>query len=154
LKERVLMAGEHARRRRVVIVGGGFAGFHAARALSRHAMGLDVEVVLINPTDYFLYLPLLPEVAAGILDPRRVTVPLAATLPRVRLVLGTVDGVALGARRVEFLDPEGQRRTVAYDSAEAFAAGEVAQVTDMVARLTGRPPRTFVEFAHDLVAAA
>jgi hypothetical protein len=39
-------------------------------------------------------------------------------------------------------------------SAEAFAAGEVAQVTDMVARLTGRPPRTFVEFAHDLVAAA
>jgi hypothetical protein len=95
--------------------GGGFAGFHAARALSRHAMGLDVEVVLINPTDYFLYLPLLPEVAAGILDPRRVTVPLAATLPRVRLVLGTVDGVALGARRVEFLDPEGQRRTVAYD---------------------------------------
>ena len=30
------------------------------------------EIVLINPTDYFLYLPLLPEVAAGILEPRRV----------------------------------------------------------------------------------
>jgi NAD(P)H dehydrogenase (quinone) len=39
-------------------------------------------------------------------------------------------------------------------SAEAFAAGEVAEVTDVVARLTGRPPCTFAAFAHDLVAAA
>lgn len=39
-------------------------------------------------------------------------------------------------------------------SAEAFAAGEVAQVTEVVARLTGRPPRTFADFAHELVAAA
>jgi NADH:ubiquinone reductase (H+-translocating) len=115
LKERTLMTGEHARRRRVVIVGGGFAGFHAARALSRLAKRLAIEVVLVNPTDYFLYLPLLPEVAAGILDPRRVSVPLAATLPGVRLVLGTVDGVDLNARRVALGDPEGQRRTVAYD---------------------------------------
>jgi len=45
LKERALMAGEHARRRRVL--GGRFASFHAARALSRLAMGLDVEVVLV-----------------------------------------------------------------------------------------------------------
>jgi NADH:ubiquinone reductase (H+-translocating) len=111
----MLMAGEHARRRRVVIVGGGFAGFHAARALSRLANGLDVEVILVNPTDYFLYLPLLPEVAAGILDPRRVSVPLTATLPGVRLLLGTVDGVDLDGRRVALVDPEGQRRTVAYD---------------------------------------
>jgi uncharacterized protein YbjT (DUF2867 family) len=37
-------------------------------------------------------------------------------------------------------------------SAEAFAAGEVAEVTDVVVRLTGRPPRSFAQFAHDLVA--
>jgi NADH dehydrogenase len=115
LKERALMTGEHARRRRVVIVGGGFAGFHAARALSRLAKGLDVEVVLVNPTDYFLYLPLLPEVAAGILDPRRVSVPLASTLPGVQLLLGTVEGIDLDGRRVALLDPAGRRRTLAYD---------------------------------------
>jgi NADH dehydrogenase len=44
---------------RVVIVGAGFAGVHAARRLARLA-GHHVEVTLINPTDYFLYLPLLP----------------------------------------------------------------------------------------------
>jgi NADH dehydrogenase len=72
-------------------------------------------VVLINPTDYSLYLPLLPEVAAGILNPRRVSVPLAATLPGVRLVLGAVEVVDLDARLIVLLDPEGQRHTVGYD---------------------------------------
>jgi NTP pyrophosphatase (non-canonical NTP hydrolase) len=33
-------------------------------------------------------------------------------------------------------------------SAQAFAAGEVAEVTDVVARLTGRPPHTFAQFAQ------
>ncbi|GAB3977983.1 hypothetical protein GCM10027615_51230 [Plantactinospora veratri] len=58
---------------RVVIVGAGFAGYHAAKSLSRIANG-RAEVVLLNPTDFFLYLPLLPEVAAGILEPSRVSV--------------------------------------------------------------------------------
>src|SRR5262249_25170379 len=73
-------------RQRVVIAGGGFAGFHAARRLGRLAQG-SLEVVVVNPTDYFLYLPLLPEVAAAILDPRPVAVPMAAVSRRVRHVL-------------------------------------------------------------------
>ena len=50
---------------RVVIVGAGFAGYHAAQALRQARSAHEAEIVLINPTDYFLYLPLLPEVAAG-----------------------------------------------------------------------------------------
>ena len=74
-------------RPRVVVVGGGFAGFHAARNLAKR-LGGESEIVLVNTTDYFLYLPLLPEVAAGVLEPRRIAVPLAASLPGVRVVLG------------------------------------------------------------------
>src|SRR4051794_35315444 len=53
--------------KRVVIVGAGFAGYEAARSLTK-ALPPDsgVEIVLVNPTDYFLYLPLLPEVAAAV----------------------------------------------------------------------------------------
>ena len=101
-------------RQRVVIAGGGFAGFHAARKLGRLAKG-SLEVVVVNPTDYFLYLPLLPEVAAGILDPRAVAAPLAAAGRRVRHVLGAVTDIDTGGRQLTATDPEGNRRTVAYD---------------------------------------
>jgi NADH dehydrogenase len=108
---------------RVVIVGGGFAGYHAAKSLRKEA-GDDVEVVLLNPTDYFLYLPLLPEVAAGILDPRRVTVSIPETLPGVRLVLGTATGVDFDARDVGYTDPEDQEHRIRYDRL-VLAAGSV-----------------------------
>ena len=111
------------RRQRVVIVGGGFAGIHAAQRLSRLTKQ-GVEVVLINPTDYFLYLPLLPEVTAGILDPRRVAVSLRTACPDARLLLGTVDGVDLPGRRVEFVDPESHRHAIGYDRL-LLAAGSV-----------------------------
>jgi NADH dehydrogenase len=106
--------GKTGPRQRVVIAGGGFAGFHAARRLGRLARG-SLEVVLVNPTDYFLYLPLLPEVAAGILDPRTVAAPLAATCRGVRHVLGAVTDIDMGGRQLAVRDPEGNRRTVGYD---------------------------------------
>ncbi|SCK09193.1 NADH dehydrogenase [Streptomyces sp. WMMB 714] len=101
-------------RSRIVIVGAGFAGYQAARTLSRRYRGV-AEVVLVNPNDYFLYLPLLPEVSAGVLEPRRVSVSLAGTLRGVRLVLGEVDGVDLSSRKITYVDPEGEARELGYD---------------------------------------
>jgi NADH:quinone reductase (non-electrogenic) len=110
-------------RPRIVIVGAGFAGFTAARKLSKLSRG-GADIVVINPTDYFLYLPLLPEVAAGILEPRRVTVSLAAALPGVRVVLGHVDEFDLAGRSVTYRDPEGVRSTLGYHRL-VIAAGSV-----------------------------
>ncbi|UQU64434.1 NAD(P)/FAD-dependent oxidoreductase [Couchioplanes caeruleus] len=110
-------------RPRIVIVGAGFAGFEAARTLTRLSRGA-ADIVIINPTDYFLYLPLLPEVAAGILEPRRVTVSLAATLPGVRVLLGEVDGLDLAARTVSYADPDGGRGSIGYHRL-VIAAGSV-----------------------------
>lgn len=110
-------------RPRIVIVGAGFAGFHAARELCRLA-GDRAEVVVVNPTDYFLYLPLLPEVAAGLLHPRNVSVSLPGTLPDVRLILAEATGVDLAGRRVEFCDAEGRRGDISY-SRLVLAVGSV-----------------------------
>ena len=110
-------------RPRIVIVGAGFAGYHAARTLSRLSRG-RAEIMLVNPTDYFLYLPLLPEVAAGVLEPRRVTVSLPETLP----------GRPAGPRRGRpdrprrparwAIGPEGDRGGCGYDRL-VLAAGSV-----------------------------
>jgi NADH:ubiquinone reductase (H+-translocating) len=99
---------------RVVVVGGGFAGFHAVKALCKRLAGV-AEVVLVNPSDYFLYVPLLPEVAAGILDPRRVAVSLPGALPQVRLAVGTVHTVDLAGRSVTYCDTDGNDQTLTYD---------------------------------------
>jgi NADH dehydrogenase len=101
-------------RPRIVIVGAGFAGFHTARALSRSARG-NADIVLINPTDYLLYVPLLPEVMAGRLEPRRIAVALSRALPHVRLVPGEVESIDLDRRRLLCLGPEGTSATVEYD---------------------------------------
>ncbi|POX50848.1 FAD-dependent oxidoreductase [Streptomyces sp. Ru71] len=110
-------------RPRIVIVGGGFAGYRAARTLGRLARG-RAEIVLLNPTDYFLYLPLLPQVAAGILEARRVTVSLTGTLRDVRLVLGEAGRVDLDARTVHYTGPEGDSGALEYDRL-VLAAGSV-----------------------------
>lgn len=110
-------------RPRIVIVGAGFAGYQTARTLSRRARH-KAEIILLNPTDHFLYLPLLPQVAAGVLEPRRVTVPLTGTLPHVRLVLGEADGIDLKGQTVHYSDPEGGEGTLTYDRL-VLAAGSV-----------------------------
>jgi NADH dehydrogenase len=111
--------------KRVVIVGGGFAGYHAAKSLRRSLPEeSDAEIVVVNPTDYFLYLPLLPEVSAAILDPRRVTVSIPGTLEGVRLALGEVTAVSLTDREVTYTDPEGGTRKQGYDRL-VLAAGSV-----------------------------
>ena len=106
------MAGR--RRPRIVIVGAGFAGYQCARTLLRRTRGA-AEVVVINPNDYFLYLPLLPDVMGGALEPRRVTVSLTGTLKGVRLVLGEADGLDLTGRAVSYTDPDGTRGRISYD---------------------------------------
>ena len=107
------MSAHSSRRARIAIVGGGFAGYHAARILQKAAP--DADIVLINPTDYFLYLPLLPEVAAGLLEPRRICISLRHRLGSVRLQLGTAESIDIDNRHVAFTDPEGNAGTVAYD---------------------------------------
>jgi len=70
---------------------------------------------VVNSTDYFLYLPLLPEVAGGILDPRRILTPLDHTLPGVRLVIGDVREVDLTGRRLSYVDDEARTGELPYD---------------------------------------
>jgi NADH dehydrogenase len=86
----------------VVVVGGGFAGFFAARTLERLLPAESADLTIISATDHLCYSPLLPEVAAGRLEPRRIAVPLHARLRRTRVVQATVEEIDFDARRLTF----------------------------------------------------
>jgi NADH:quinone reductase (non-electrogenic) len=101
-------------RRRVVIVGAGFAGYNAARELSKLA-GASIEITVINSTDYFLYLPLLPQVGAGLVEPRHICVSLLSRMPKVRFVLGTVTHIDARRKVVSWSSPEGGGGQAGYD---------------------------------------
>jgi NADH dehydrogenase len=86
-------------RPRVVILGAGFGGLAAARALR----GVPVDVVLVDQHNYHLFQPLLYQVATALLDPSEIAYPVRAALRRHRNVdfrLARVTGVDLERRRL------------------------------------------------------
>src|SRR3954464_1643747 len=74
----------------VVIAGGGFGGFYAARTLERVLPPQSTRVTLVSDVNFMLYTPLLPGAAAGTLEPRHVVVPLREALDRTHLRIGAV----------------------------------------------------------------
>ena len=84
---------------RVVIVGGGFGGLEAARALAK----ADCQITLIDQRNYHLFQPLLYQVATAALSPSEIAWPLRHVLTRqanVRVVMTRAAGVDLDARSV------------------------------------------------------
>jgi NADH dehydrogenase len=87
-------------KRRVVIIGGGFGGLSAARALARE----PVLITLLDRSNHHLFQPLLYQVAMAGLAPNEIAVPIRSVLRRqenVRVLLGEVTNVDLAQRRVE-----------------------------------------------------
>jgi NADH dehydrogenase len=97
--------------RRILILGGGFAGLQAARRLERLLRRLaGVEVMLVSRENFFAFTPMLHEVAASDLDLTHVVSPIRALLKRTRFFLGDVEAVDLEARRVRVAHGSGPHR--------------------------------------------
>jgi NADH dehydrogenase len=88
---------------RVLILGGGFGGLYAARALRR----ADAEVTLIDRRNFHLFQPLLYQVATGALSPGEISAPLRGILERqknTRVLLGEAADIDPTGRRVTLKD--------------------------------------------------
>ncbi|MGO1052325.1 NAD(P)/FAD-dependent oxidoreductase [Crossiella sp. CA198] len=105
----------NATRHRVVIVGGGFGGLAAARALRKS----DVDVVLIDRMNHHLFQPLLYQVATALLAPGDIAPALRDVLRgqrNARVVLGTATELDARARTVRVELPDRRHEVVEYDS--------------------------------------
>src|ERR1700752_516518 len=101
-------------KKRVLIVGGGFAGIAAARALKR----ADVEVLLIDRRNHHIFQPLLYQVATAVLSASEIAAPirqLEAKQKNLSVLLAEVKGINLGARTVEVICPGIGSRKLEYD---------------------------------------
>ncbi|WP_203981271.1 NAD(P)/FAD-dependent oxidoreductase [Planosporangium flavigriseum] len=107
--------GRQNSRHRVLIIGSGFGGLFAAKALRRE----DVDVTIVARTSHHLFQPLLYQVATGILSEGEIAPATREILRRqrnVRTLLGDVVDVDLDSRTVTALAPAGITYTVGYDS--------------------------------------
>lgn len=122
------------RKHRVVIVGGGFGGLAAAKALK----GADIDLTLIDRRNHHLFQPLLYQVATAALSPSEVAWPIRHLLRQqdnARVLMATVIGVDKGARKVLLEDGTSQpydtlvlatgaqHAYFGHDEWEAFAPG-------------------------------
>jgi NADH:ubiquinone reductase (H+-translocating) len=104
-------------RKRIVILGAGFAGLYAALELERTvARDPGVEVLLIDPQNFLLFTPMLHEVASGSLDPSSIVVPIREALRRVEFLRAETTAVDFAGRTVTVAYGLDRRtRTIRFD---------------------------------------
>ena len=89
------------RKKRIVILGGGFGGVYAALHLERLLAGNNrIEVCLVSRDNFFLFTPMLHEIAASDLEVTNIVNPLRKLLRHVEVLVGAVDELDLPNRRV------------------------------------------------------
>lgn len=122
--------------KRIVILGGGFAGMRAAECLEQKLRGdFSIGLTLVNETNALLFTPMLAEVAGSSLEPSHISTPLRSTLRRTEFLRGVVAGVDLERRSVILRGDTGPRgmspsREVPYDHL-VFALGSISNYLGM-----------------------
>ena len=87
--------------KRIVILGGGFAGLAVARSLERILRRGEAEATVVSRDNYALFTPMLPEVSSGGLEARHVVTPLRSQLRRTNVLLAEVTAIDLPSCRIK-----------------------------------------------------
>jgi len=93
--------------RRILVVGGGYAGFYTAWRLEKKLRRGEAEVVVVDPRPYMTYQPFLPEVVAGSVEARHAAVSLRRNLRHTKLVAGMVTNISHADRTVTIHPADG-----------------------------------------------
>jgi NADH dehydrogenase len=122
-------------KKRIMILGGGFAGMRTAECLEKQFQGdPGVSIVLVSDTNALLFTPMLAEVAGSSLEPSHISTPLRTSLYRTEFIRARVAQIDLAGRRV-ILDTEhpggtAPRSEVRYDQL-VLALGSVSNYLGM-----------------------
>ncbi|MEU1085960.1 NAD(P)/FAD-dependent oxidoreductase [Streptomyces sp. NPDC005576] len=134
---------------RILVVGAGFAGVECVRRLERRLSPGEAQITLVTPFSYQLYLPLLPQVASGVLTPQSVAVSLRrSSRHRTRIVPGGAIGVDTKAKICVIRKITDEIVNEPYDYI-VLAAGSVTRTFDIPGLLdNARGMKTLAEAAY------
>ena len=111
---------------KILIVGGGYAGFYTAWKLEKWLKKGEAEVTIVDPLPYMTYQPFLPEVAAGSIEPRHAVVAHRSHLKTTRIIAGKVTGINHATKSATIEPNAGENFTHGYDHV-VFTAGAVSR---------------------------
>jgi NADH dehydrogenase len=118
-------------RPKILVVGAGFAGVGCVRRLERRLGPDEADIALVTPFSYQLYLPLLPQVASGMLTPQSIAVSLRRSKKyRTRIIPGGAIGVDTKAKVCVVRDITGETVDEPYDYI-VLAPGSVTRTFDI-----------------------
>lgn len=112
--------------RKILIVGGGYAGFYTAKKLEKWLRRGEAEVTMVDPLPYLTYQPFLPEVAAGSIEPRHAVVSHRRHLKRTRVVTAKVTHVDHASKTATITPAVGEPWQESYDIV-VMTAGAVSR---------------------------
>ncbi|MGW0699117.1 NAD(P)/FAD-dependent oxidoreductase [Streptomyces sp. NPDC002867] len=133
----------------ILVVGAGFAGVECVRRLERELSAAEAEILLVTPFSYQLYLPLLPQVAAGVLTPQSVALSLRRSRRhRTRIIPGGAIGVDTAAKVCVLRKITGETVVQRYDRL-VLAPGSITRTFDIPGLLEhARGMKTLAEAAY------
>ncbi|MDQ0734994.1 NAD(P)/FAD-dependent oxidoreductase [Arthrobacter agilis] len=117
--------------RKILIIGGGYAGFYTAWRLERYLRRGEAEVTLVDPVPYMTYQPFLPEVLAGSIEARHSVIVHRRHLKKTRLITATVTYIDHSAKTATLKLPDGREER------------EERETYDIVVVTAGATTRTF-----------
>jgi NADH:ubiquinone reductase (H+-translocating) len=111
---------------KILIVGGGYAGFYTAWKLEKRLGRHEATVTMVDPRPYMTYQPFLPEIAAGSIDPRNALVSHRKHLKRTEIVTATVSGIDHATKKATITPLVGPDYQIDYDIV-VVTAGSVSR---------------------------
>ena len=111
---------------KILIVGGGYAGFYTAWKLEKWLRAGEAEVTMVDPLPYMTYQPFLPEVAAGSIEGRHAAVAHRRHLKKTNVVTAKVTHIDHASKTATITPPSGEPYEFVYDVV-AVTAGAVSR---------------------------
>ena len=87
-------------KKKILVLGGGFGGIYVLRDLQKILDGKNISITIVNEKNYFLFTPMLPDVASGMLNPRDICIPIRNFCTSAKFYHATISSIDLKQKLV------------------------------------------------------